>query len=311
MTEREAMPWVALLGLMVDGPVSEREPSIRGMVRSVDPTTADSDGRARVWRDGILARVENPSGRPMLIVGSERAWRFGERQAVPPETASVEARTNFHGAGLLWRRPAQSFLGNDFTRPTGPAWSTRLLDRPAWEVELAPPSHKSYPIQLVVDAETGIVVSSATTVSDRSTSGPSSSLVSGWVQLSSRGTGQSAMRVKRATPSTGLTWRNGGTGSPNMWPRSLCPSAWKSTSTCTRTTRRQGHSKASIEFGGVGTLARRPRSSKAWNLHWQEIQHRRTDDKWDWALSMYHAEFSEQGFALLRQHLGGASPTSA
>lgn len=291
-------------------PVSEREPSIRGMVRSVDPTTADSDGRARVWRDGILARVENPSGRPMLIVGSERAWRFGERQPVPLETASVDARTNFHGAALLWRRPAQCFLGDDFTRPAGPAWSTRFLDRPAWEVELAPPSHKPYPIQLVVDAETGIVLQQRNDgfgsvdewtrfiVGERLD--PAIFTWDGPVRdaREARDTEHRADMAKR---------RDWFTENVAALPLPLRLEVDVHLHTYNAST---GAFEASIEFGGVGTLARRPRSSNAWNLHWQEVQHRWTDDKWDWALSMYHAEFSEQGFALLRQHLGGASPTS-
>ncbi|MDQ1737218.1 MAG: hypothetical protein QOH56_3469, partial [Pseudonocardiales bacterium] len=35
---------------------------------------------------------------------------------------------------------------------------TRVLGGPAWTVELAPPQHKPYPMQLVVDAETGLVL---------------------------------------------------------------------------------------------------------------------------------------------------------
>ncbi len=314
MTEREAMPWVALLGLMVDGPVSEREPSIRGMVRSVDPTTADSDGRARVWRDGILARVENPSGRPMLIVGSERAWRFGERQPVPLETASVEARTNIHGAGLLWRRPAQSFLGNDCARPTGLIGATTFLGRPAWTVELAPPAHKPYPVQLVVDAETGIVL-------QQRNDGFGS--MSEWTEFvvgeplnASLFTWEGPVRLEADARAAGEAEHEADMERRRDWftanvaplPLPVRVNAGVHVHVFDPST---GAFEASIEAGGLGTLARRPRSSTPWNLRWHQVQHRWTDDECDWALSVYDTGFSEDGLAVLRQHLSGTPPPSA
>jgi hypothetical protein len=59
-------------------------------------------------------------------------------------------------------RPSLSrWDGTDFTRPTGSVEAVEFLDRPAWAVELAPPSHKPYPLQLIVDAATGLVLRQA------------------------------------------------------------------------------------------------------------------------------------------------------
>ncbi len=64
----------------------------------------------------------------------------------------------FTGTDLLARRDLGDFAGDDFTRPTGPVGATTFLGRTAWTVELAPPDHKPFPLQLVVDAETGLIL---------------------------------------------------------------------------------------------------------------------------------------------------------
>jgi hypothetical protein len=95
---------VQLLTLMVDGP--DPEPTIHGAIRSFDGTdesrryfgwaafaneappvfagaglgSEDEESPepafVRVWRDGTRVRIENPDGRPSLIVGDETCWQF-------------------------------------------------------------------------------------------------------------------------------------------------------------------------------------------------------------------------------------------
>ena len=63
------------------------------------------------------------------------------------------------GDVLIRTRSANEWTGSDFTRPTDrPVREIDFLGRHCWEVELAPPSYKPAPIQLVVDVATGTVL---------------------------------------------------------------------------------------------------------------------------------------------------------
>src|SRR4051812_27469487 len=112
----------------------------------------------RVWQVGRRVRLERPDGRPSLIVGDTECWRFRGDDPVPVVSPSSAVIYQGNGTELLERRDANSFMGSDFTRPAGPVGTTTFLDRPAYTVELAPPAHQPHPIQLVVDAETGLVL---------------------------------------------------------------------------------------------------------------------------------------------------------
>lgn len=118
---------------------------------------ADFATPLRVRRDGERIRIEEQSGAPSLIADDEHWWSFSEG-AIPIEGSRRTLHFAFHGTELLDRRRPEDFIGTDFTQPTGPVSATTFLDRSAWTVELAPPSHKPHPLQLVVDAETGIVL---------------------------------------------------------------------------------------------------------------------------------------------------------
>jgi hypothetical protein len=141
--------WTALAG----------EPlSVFAGVRAAEDPAAAEPWPLRVWRDGTRARIEEPDGTPNLIVGDDTCWRFEPDHEAP--TASPARAVHYAGSGtqLLTRRNANEFTGDDFTRRTGPVAATRFPGRSAWTVELAPPEHKPYPIQLVVDAETGVIL---------------------------------------------------------------------------------------------------------------------------------------------------------
>src|SRR3954452_8502228 len=103
--------WSVLVSLMVHGP--DVEPTVRGTIRSVDPTESrgaiaftsavddpepiiagagtwtsyhDDASVIRVWRDGPRVRVEEPDGSPNLIVGEARTWSFEVSQELPLES---------------------------------------------------------------------------------------------------------------------------------------------------------------------------------------------------------------------------------
>jgi hypothetical protein len=197
MADPSPPSWVALLTLMVRGSDSEptvhgvlrtvegddttyscigwtstagRSPVFAGARHALRSDGTDTEGAAadlpasqqrpplRVWRDGNRVRVEELDGAPSLIVGDEFCWQFDTGRSTPTQYPADQVRYLLSATELLVRRAPNSFTGDDFTRPTGPVGATTFLGRTAWTVELAPPPHKLYPMQLVVDAETGFVL---------------------------------------------------------------------------------------------------------------------------------------------------------
>lgn len=158
---RDGMSFGELVGLMVWG---RGEPdAFRGVVRTVD---ADGGERfVRLARRGALSREERLDGTVIRIVGERASWFL--------DSADATMRTHVHerspyadyatapigGLDIGGPRPSWArWTGTDFTTPTGPVTETQFLGRPAWAVELAPPEHKPFPLQLVVDAATGLVL---------------------------------------------------------------------------------------------------------------------------------------------------------
>lgn len=153
------MNFPELVALMVLG--TDEPDSLIGVVRTVDPESGD--WTHRVWRNGELCRRESMDGRVLGIVGQSIRW--ARYQGDEEFTAFPRSTSSFAPIGGLdpgGERPSFSrWDGTDFTRPAGPVEPTEFLGRPAWQVELAPPAHKPYPIQLTVDAATGLVLRNA------------------------------------------------------------------------------------------------------------------------------------------------------
>jgi hypothetical protein len=60
-------------------------------------------------------------------------------------------------------------------------------------------------------------------------------------------------------------------------------------------------------LGHLGSLARRPRGTSHWELHWHEVTHRWSDARWDWALSIQDGgPLPEDALARLQQQLGSS-----
>jgi hypothetical protein len=215
---------------------------------------------------------------------------------------------------VVVRRDATAWLGNDFTRPTGPIRRTRFLARPAWEVELAPPRHKPHPMQWVVDAAIGIVLQqrndgfgSVTEWTELVVGEPLDASLFGWDGPTRDEADLRAAQLSEDEADMAAR-RDWFTASVASLPLPMHMLAGVRVHTYDSLT---GAFEASIEAGGLGTLERRPRSSEPWELGWHEVQHRWTDDTWDWALSVYDTTFGEEGLAVLRQHLSGTAADSA
>ena len=162
--------WAELVTLMTHGPDLPHH----GRIRHVDPDGELSFGWAQeedepgplvargddtgvtVWADGGRLRLEDSAGAVTLICDGETVWHFEGPGEVPREGRPGQVVFGWAGTDLLERDTDERWRGDDFTRPTGPVGSTTFLGRAAWTVELAPPRHKPHPMQLVIDAETGL-----------------------------------------------------------------------------------------------------------------------------------------------------------
>jgi hypothetical protein len=150
-----------LVGLMVWG--TGRPDVFRGVIRRVQGD--GEERRVRVARRGRLFREELLDGTVTEIVGEKAIW-FREPEVgrmwlhrQEPRTYVDYARAPIGGLDVGGPRPSwERWTGTDFTRPTEPVTETEFLGRRAWAVELAPPSHKPHPLQLVVDAGTGLLL---------------------------------------------------------------------------------------------------------------------------------------------------------
>lgn len=164
--------WIEVLKVLVDGPrlpvhgiVRTRNAEALGRTETVGffgapPMWVGTGGDdVRVWRDGRRVRVERPDGSPLHLCDGATAWKFDDAGAPPEYTAARRVRYGGPGAELLISRDAQEWLrSDDFTQPTGPVSEIEFLGRDCWAIELAPPSHKPAPIQIVVDRESGAVL---------------------------------------------------------------------------------------------------------------------------------------------------------
>ena len=326
MTIPEPPSWVNLLTLMVHGPdlpvhgvlrsVGEDEYSEMGWMASSPqdmPAFAGLRGGAtsgsvaedpvRVWWDGTHLRVEELDGRINIVADAETCWQWEPGNDVPCVIPRRLLRLGPGPVELLQRRAAEDFLGDDFTRPAGPVGVTTFLGRLAWTVELAPPSHKPHPMQLVIDAETGL-------------------------RLQQRNDGF-------GTREEWLAFERPGAFDPDLFrwkgpvrerllhfddswaehERDMAARrAWFTANVApiplpveiavdVHVHHREDDGSFEASIDRVGSLARRPRSAEPWVLGWACIDHRWTTERWDWALHCYDGKLTERGLENLKAHL--------
>ena len=113
--------------------------------------------QVRVFKDRDRYRVESLDGRLLTIKDREFTYAFHDPETPGRSANDDECARGAHGDAIQ-RRPAMDWRGDDFTRPTGPPRATRFLGRDAWEIELAPPSHKPSPYVMTVDAGNGMLL---------------------------------------------------------------------------------------------------------------------------------------------------------
>lgn len=160
MTDDRVPTWPELIALMCFGEVEE-EPFV-GVLEIDRNYDGDRAGKLRVFKRQQYVRVEQMDGTPVVIRRPECSWNFGTSSAPPlfidHENESV-AFANSPGFDFLIGRPnVERWEGDDFSKPTAPAVRTTWLGREAWQIELAPPSHKPSPLVMTIDARTGMTL---------------------------------------------------------------------------------------------------------------------------------------------------------
>ncbi|MDX6255802.1 MAG: hypothetical protein QOJ11_2136 [Frankiales bacterium] len=319
--------WTELAALLVDVPVPE--PTLRGAIRSFDGDDESRGrhgffGRAgtplpvfawhgvgapapyRVWRDGLLVRMERPDGSPSLIVGSELCWQFHADGRVVASPLSA-LRYGGQGTDLIWHQAGERLFGPYARKPLGPVEATTFLGRPAWTVELGPPPGKAFHSRWVVDAETGILLQ------DHNTTLGS---VDEWVELV---VGEPLEPALFSYDGPSITEADAQAATMAQHERELAERReWLLANVVSLPLRVElastvqlhawddetGAFEASLGEAGYGSLARRPRSDTEWDLRWHDVGHRWSDDRWDWALSLHQEQLTEAGLEALKRQLG-------
>jgi len=328
-TQPEPPSWVGLLTLMVHGTDPEptlrgairswsREPerhvaygwtAFAGDARPVlaghrggrapqpDPASDEPAGGApdevpsiRVWRDGKRLRIEEPDGSVNLIVGEDTCWQFDREHDTPLASPARAVHYAGNGTELLTRRDPEAFTGTDFTRPTGPVGATTFLGRKAWTVELAPPSHKPHPIQLVIDAQTGIVLQQRNdgfgTVDEWTDFVVGNVLDPALFTWNGPARSEADLRAEheaehQADMARRRDWfTRHVTDQPLRVEVDLDALVHEYDEATGAFQARLGHHR-------IGMLARRPHSTEPWELGWGEVQHQWSTRRWDWALTFH------------------------
>jgi hypothetical protein len=313
VTDADSISWPALVVLMALGDGSE--PSLSGVVhvRDVQPdeTQTDvvlpgvgpvriADDRHRVAKRGNLIRRERLDGRPMAIFGRDTKWIWLDGDELP--TAFRSAAWGWDDHWVVQRPALKRWEGDDFTHPTGPVRSTTLLGRAAWSVELAPPSHKPFPLTLVVDAETGIVLQ------ERNDGFGS---VTEWVELSFDPELSDDLFVWTGETLEPRDWgaeRDREMASRKAWlaERGIGDLSWTSEASLTIHERddESGEFQAHLSVHVSAAVLRRRRSDADWDTrnNWPH-EYRWSDDEWDWYIGS-SAELRADELSALRSQLG-------
>jgi hypothetical protein len=289
-------------------PVHDEDEPDEGERTEVHPTLGRlrvAESTVRVARRGRLVRVERPDGQPTIIFGAGTTWCFDGEADRPTAYDRTRAQFGWSGARFVQRPALSRWEGDDFTSLTGPIEATEVLGRPAWAFELAPPARKPYPMQMVVDVETGIVLR----VGNRDFGS-----VDEWIELDLdvdlpaalfEWTGPTRVRSDDAEHERDMTERRKWLETRGVTPLLLEVEAevmlheWDDSGTM----------YASLDFHTYGTLLRRHRSADDWpevdRLH-HDSTYRWSDARWDWCLATTPA-LDETGLARIRDRLARTS----
>jgi hypothetical protein len=296
--------WPELIVLMAFG--DGREDRIRGTIRTCGGADADKH-TTRVARRGELVRIEMSDGRPSMIIGVDTRWVNFGRDGVPTAYRRATSSFSWFGQELLYRKPPSRWEGSDFTKLTGPIEAVEFLGRPAWAFELAPPSHKPYPMQMTVDAATGLVLRQGNaafgsfeewTSLELDADLPDELFV--WDGPFRSPEDHEAEHERDMANRRAWLAARGISELPLAFGPELVANQWDDES---------GAFHASFETNVHGSLVRRPRSDEPWpELESQNWPHhyRWSDERWDWFVGCV-TELGAEQLAQLRSGLATAT----
>ncbi|MBO1765600.1 hypothetical protein [Allobranchiibius sp. GilTou38] len=284
LSAQDQQVWQRLEPLMVDGPA--RPVSVQGRIvreeRGESPTYTD------VVRDGSRTRLSGTRGDPWLVSDGVTTW---ERWDDTGMVASPYTGEQWYGDGseLACRRSHEDVELFDFGTPVGPIEQVQCLGRDVWSFRFASPPHKPYDMQVVVDAETGLVLDqrfgdfSVSRWTDFRVGEPVADELFVWdgpvVTRADPGVEGKAEHERLAAE--GQRWFE-----TNVTP-ALLEVRGKPVSVFLHGSADDGEFQASLSGGVDGLLARRPRSDEWWNLGWSQVTARWSDGTWDWALLVW------------------------
>lgn len=308
--------WPQLVALIALG--NGAEPSLRGIAHARDVRPVEDDepadleipghgryrtheGSVRVFKRGDLVRRERLDGRPLAIQGADTLWIWEGSDTIPTAFPRRTTAWGWPDSPLTQRRGMDEWSGDDFTQPVAPATPTTFLGRDAWQVQLRPPPHKPFPLTLVVDALTGLVL-------QQRNDGFHS--VTEWQELDFDVVLDDELFVwegeaqpppdRRAEHEADLVRRREWLQRNGIGPLSLPLPV----ELMLHEQSDDGSFHLSLHASMSGSLVRRRRSDEPWELtmNWPHM-HRWSDDEWDWWLGT-DEPLSEELLQLIRNPAG-------
>jgi hypothetical protein len=270
-------------------PLIFRDSSADVISGRIEATTDGSPSSSVIHRDGRRVRISGPDGAPLVVTDGETMCR--RETADQPMTVSPYRGEAWgpHGSELAYRRSTEDIELFSFGTPVPPFERVSFLDRPAWRFRFAAPRHKPYDMWVVVDGETGLVLEQR--FADHA--------IAGWTEFVVGGELDASLFVWDG-PTTDLDAVRAAEGR-TLAARERRAADWlvahvpaQPITVDGRVLEIQLHDwaddgsfEASVEGPVSGVLARRPRSDRWWRLDWSDVTHRWSDQRWDWALTVW------------------------
>lgn len=278
LTASDQEIWRALEPLMAQGP--NPWVSVRGRITSSRPNEETIVTDAVL--DGPRMRLTTLAGQVRLVSDGVTTWElWGQEMLV---SAYRPDPWLGDGADLAGRRAHQDPGEYEFGTPVGPIESVQCLGRPAWRFRFAAPARKPYDMRVIIDAQTGLFLERrfgediVATWTEFDVGTPVTDEMFAWdgsvvtaAELIARREADEAQDMAdrdawfRANVTTDKLEINGSTVHVQL-------NDW--------------HEDGSFAASwGQGSFARRPRCGDWWDLSWQKVTDRWSDQNWDWALN--------------------------
>ncbi len=308
LADVDAALWAEIEPLVYDGP--KHEIVVRGRIEHM---SAGDRSVTLVQLAGDRARLSDETGQPWLITDGITTWRRDEAGMIAaPYDGPASAG---QGSELAHHRSREQVELFGFGQPIGPIERTEYLDRAAWRFAFAAPAHKPYDMHVVVDAATGLILEQRfgnSSVARWTTFATGEPVDAALFQWDGPSISDEEMRAARTREHDADMARRAAWFADHVTDEPLSL-AGEPIGVLLHTWEPDGGFQASLEGGLDGSLARRPQSTSWWQLGWSEVTHRWSDERWDWALSIWgeneaSSRLDDSALAALVRALGSTPP---